>query len=85
MELAGENKLDEAQAQFAAVTHLRPDFDRAHLNYAVALAKTGKLEEAQKEFQTTLKLNPTNSIAQKNLEAVQANIAALKLRGENAK
>jgi len=85
MELAAENKLEEAQTQFSAVTHLRPDFDRAHLNYAVALAKSGKLEEAQKEFQTSLKLNPTNSIAQKNLEAVQANIAALKLRGADTK
>lgn len=85
MELAVENKLEEAQDQFLAVTRIRPDFDRAHLNYAVALAKSGKLEEAQKEFQTTLKLNPTNSIAQKNLEAVQANIAALKLRGREAK
>jgi tetratricopeptide (TPR) repeat protein len=85
MELAGENKLDEAQAQFAEVTRLRPDFDRAHLNYAVALAKLGKLEEAQKEFQITLKLNPTNGVARKNLEAVQANLAALKLRGVETK
>jgi hypothetical protein len=67
------------------VTRIRPDFDRAHLNNAVALAKSGKLEEAQKEFQMTLKLNSTNSIAQKNLEAVQANIAAFKLRGGDAK
>jgi len=85
MELAGENKLDEAQAQFAEVTRLRPDFDRAHLNYAVALAKLGKLEEAQKEFQTTLRLNSTNGIARKNLEAVQANLAVLKLRGVETK
>jgi tetratricopeptide (TPR) repeat protein len=85
MELAAENKLDEAQAQFSEATRLRPDFERAHLNYAVALAKRGKLEEAKKEFQATLKLNPTNSIAQKNLEAVQANLAAIKLRAGDAK
>jgi tetratricopeptide (TPR) repeat protein len=83
MELAAENKIDDAQAQFSQVTHLRPDFARAHLNYAVAMAKQGKLEEALKEFQVTLQLNPADKTAQKNLEAVQANIRAFKVRGQN--
>jgi tetratricopeptide (TPR) repeat protein len=83
IELAEENKIDEAQAQFAEVVRVRPDFAKAHLNYAVAMAKQGKLEEALREFQMTLRLNPTNKNAQKNLEAVQANIDALKARGQS--
>jgi tetratricopeptide (TPR) repeat protein len=80
VELAGQNKVGEAQAQFSEVTRQRPDFAKAHQNYAVALARQGKLEEAVKEFQVTLQLNPTNQIAQRNLEAVQANLNAFKTR-----
>jgi tetratricopeptide (TPR) repeat protein len=81
-ELAAEGKIEEAQAQFSAAVRIRPDFERAHLNDGVVLAKLGKLDEALKEFQTTLQLNPTNTVAQQNLEAVQANIQALKTRGQ---
>jgi tetratricopeptide (TPR) repeat protein len=80
MELAAQGKIEEAQAQFSEIVRLRPDFERAHLNYGVALAKQGKLEAALKEFQLTLQLNPTNKFAQQNLEAVQANIQAMKAR-----
>ena len=80
VELAEQNKVDEAQAQFAEVTRQRPDFAKAHLNYAVALARQGKLQEALKEFQVTLQLNPTNKTAQHNLDALQANLQALKAR-----
>ncbi|HEX4262875.1 MAG TPA: tetratricopeptide repeat protein [Verrucomicrobiae bacterium] len=80
VELAEQNKVDEAQAQFAEVTRQRPDFAKAHLNYAVSLARQGKLQEAFKEFQVTLQLNPTNKTAQHNLEALQANLQALKAR-----
>ena len=85
VELAEANKVDEALAQFSEVTRLRPDFAKGHLNYAVALAKQGKLQEALKEFQVTLQLNPTNQTAQRNLQAVQANIDALKATGQPAK
>lgn len=78
--LAEGNKVEEAQAQFAEVVRLRPDFAKAHMNYAVSMAKQGKLEEALKEFQVALQLNPTNQAAQRNLEAVQANIEARKMR-----
>ena len=54
----------------------------AHLNYGVALAKLGKLDEALKEFQITLQLNPTNTVAQQNLETIQANMQAQKTRGQ---
>jgi tetratricopeptide (TPR) repeat protein len=83
VELAEQNKVDDAQAQFAEVTRLRPDFAKGHLNYAVAMARQGKLEEALKEFQTTLQLSPTNKTAQRNLEAVQANIQARKIVGQS--
>jgi tetratricopeptide (TPR) repeat protein len=81
-ELAAEGKIDEAQAQFSAAVHIRPDFERAHLNDGLTLAKLGKLDEALKEFQITLQLNPTNTVVRQNLEAVQANIQALKTRGQ---
>jgi tetratricopeptide (TPR) repeat protein len=81
-ELAAEGKIEEAQAQFSEVTRIRPDFARAHSNNGVALAKLGKLDEALKEFQITLQLNPTNTIAQKNIDAIQMNIHALKVRSQ---
>ncbi len=81
-ELAGEGRIEEAQAQFSEVVRIRPDFARAHLNDGVALAKLGKLDEAFKEFQITLQLNPTNTVARQNLEAVQAKIQAPKTRSQ---
>jgi tetratricopeptide (TPR) repeat protein len=80
MELVAADKIEEAQAQFSEVIRTRPDFARAHLNYGVALAKQRNLEAALKEFQVTLHLNPADKIAQKNLEAVQADLQALKAR-----
>ena len=77
-ELAASEKIEEAQMQFSAVVSLRPDLAPAHLNDGVALAELGKLDEALKEFQMTLQLDPTNSVAQKNLDAVRMNILALK-------
>jgi tetratricopeptide (TPR) repeat protein len=81
-ELAAEGRIEEAQAQFSEVVHIRPDFARAHLNDGVAFAKLGKLDEALKEFQITLQLNPTNTVAQQNLEAIQAKIQAPKTRSQ---
>ena len=80
-ELADAGKIEEAQAQFSEAVRIRPDFDRAHLNNGVALAKLGKLDEALKEFQITVQLNPTNTVARQNLDAVQANLQALKTHG----
>jgi tetratricopeptide (TPR) repeat protein len=77
-ELASEGKIEEAQAQFSAVVRTRPDFVQGHLNNGLALAKSGKLDEALKQFQITLQLSPGNTVARQNLEAVQANIQALK-------
>jgi tetratricopeptide (TPR) repeat protein len=81
-QLASEERIEEAQAQFSAVVRIRPDFVPGHLNDGLALVRSGKLDEALKEFQITLHLNPTNLVAQQNLEAVQANIRALKTRSQ---
>jgi len=81
-ELAAEGRIEEAQAQFSAVVRIRPDFAPGHLNNGLAFAKSGKLEEALKEFQITLRLNPTDTVARQNLEAVQANLQAQKIRGQ---
>jgi tetratricopeptide (TPR) repeat protein len=79
-ELASEGKTQEAQAQFSEVVHSRPDFAPGHLNDGLVLKKLGKLDEALKEFQNALRLNPADTVARQNLEAVQANIQALKTR-----
>lgn len=81
-ELASEGRIEEAQAQFSEVVRTRPDFAAGHLNDGLALAKSGRLDEARKEFQITLQLNPANSVAQQSLEAIQANVQALKSRGQ---
>lgn len=81
-ELAAEGKIEEAQAQFSAAVRIRPDFEPAYLSDGAALVKLGKLDEALKEFQTALQLDPTNTVARQNLEAVQANIQALKTRSQ---
>ena len=77
-ELASEGKIEEAQAQFSAVVRSRPDFAPGHLNHGLALTKLGKPDEALKEFQIALRLNPTDVVARQHLDAVQANIQALK-------
>jgi tetratricopeptide (TPR) repeat protein len=81
-ELASEGRIEEAQAQFSQVVRARPDFAPGHLYNGLALAKSGKLDEALKEFQITLRLNPTNLLARQNLEIVQANIQAQKIRSQ---
>lgn len=79
-ELASEGRMEEAQAQFSEVVHIRPDFASGHLNDGLALVNLGKPDEALREFQITLQLNPTNLVARQNLEAIQANLQALKTR-----
>jgi Flp pilus assembly protein TadD len=81
-ELADEGRIAEAQAHFSEVVRIRPDFERAHLTDGVALANLGHLDEAIKELQTALQLNPTNTVAQQNLEAVQAKNKALRNRSQ---
>jgi tetratricopeptide (TPR) repeat protein len=79
-ELASEGKTQEAQAQFSEVVRSRPDFAPGHLNDGLTLAKLGELDRALKEFQIALRLNPADTVARQYLEAVQANIQALKTR-----
>jgi Flp pilus assembly protein TadD len=72
VELAGEDKVTEAQEQFQSVIRLRPDYARAHLNLGVALAKQGKFEPALDEFNTTLRLNPDSKLASQHIATIQA-------------
>jgi tetratricopeptide (TPR) repeat protein len=81
-ELGVGGQIEESQAQFSEAVRIRPDFERAHLNNGVTLSKLGKLDEALNEFKITLQLNPMNMAAQRNLEAVRANIQALKNRSQ---
>ena len=70
----------EAEAQFSEVIRLRPDFARAHLNHGVALAKQGKLDDALSQFKMAVQLDPADKVAQQNLDSLQANIRAQKMR-----
>lgn len=81
-ELVSEGKIEEAQGQFGQVVRSRPDFAPGHFHDGLALANSGKLDEALKEFQITLQLNPTNTVVRQTLEAVQANVQALKTRSQ---
>ena len=68
---ASTTKVAAAEAQFAEVIRLRPDFAKAHLNLGVALAKARKLDKAAAEFRTVLQLNGTNELAQRHLETIE--------------
>jgi tetratricopeptide (TPR) repeat protein len=71
LQLAKQNRTEEALAQFGEVVRLNPDFADGHLNYGVALAVSRRLDEAVKEFETVLRLDPGNVIAKKFLEQAQ--------------
>jgi len=71
VELAANEKLAEAAAQFKEVVRLRPDLAKAHFNLGVALGKQRQVEEALNEFITALRLSPTNHAARKYIETLQ--------------
>ncbi len=70
IELAAQNRLAEAQQQFAVVVRQRPDYARAHLNFGVALAKQRRFTEAAQEFQEVLRLESTNQTARQYLQTL---------------
>jgi tetratricopeptide (TPR) repeat protein len=71
LQLAKQNRTEEALGQFGEVVRLNPDFADGHLNYGVALAKSRRLDEAVKEFEAVLRLDPGNVGAKKFLEQAQ--------------
>lgn len=71
VELAAQNRVDEAQLQFAGVVRAKPGFARGHLNLGVALARRMQWNEARAEFEQTLKLDPTNEQARQYLATIQ--------------
>jgi tetratricopeptide (TPR) repeat protein len=71
VELATQNRLAEAQEQFYAVTTLRPDYARGHLNLGVALARQSQFDAAAAHFREALRLEPTNRSAQQFLQNVE--------------
>ncbi|MBM3841120.1 MAG: tetratricopeptide repeat protein, partial [Verrucomicrobia bacterium] len=72
VELATQEKIREAQEQFATVVRINPGFARGHLNLGVALAKQSQLNEAAVHFSEALRLDPTNRLAQQYLQTLQA-------------
>ena len=76
LELARQNRNEEAISYFLKALEIKPDFDMAHNNLGVMLAKRGDLDAAIVRFKTAIQLKPTNVRAHYNLAS------ALRLKGE---
>ena len=63
MLLGERGRIDDARVHFAEAVRLKPGFEEARLNLAVALARTGRLREALAEFRAVLQINPANTVA----------------------
>lgn len=68
LNLAKQNRNEEALAQFAEVVRLKPDLIDGHFNYGVALAKARRFNEAVEQFETVLRLDPQHAGAKQLLE-----------------
>jgi len=56
--LLGENKVDEASAEFQKAVALNPDFPEAHYNYGNAVLAQGHAAQAETEYREALRLRP---------------------------
>jgi tetratricopeptide (TPR) repeat protein len=61
--LRTQGKFNEALAELDAAVKLRPDFQHAHVEAAVALTKQGRRDEALARLNKALSLDPKNSRA----------------------
>ena len=68
LNLAKQNRNEEALAQFAEVVRLKPDLIDGHFNYGVALAKARRFNEAVEQFEMVLRLDPQHAGAKQLLE-----------------
>ena len=71
VELATQDRIDEARSQFSAVVKSNPDFALGHLNLGVAHAKARQWNQAREAFQKTLRLDPTNKQAPQYLDTIE--------------
>jgi Flp pilus assembly protein TadD len=66
--LFGEERFDEAAAQYRTYLSLRPTDGGAMTNLGISLAATGKDDEAIAAFRRAVELNPRDARARRNLE-----------------
>jgi tetratricopeptide (TPR) repeat protein len=71
MQLAVAGSLAEAQAAFAEVVRVRPDYAEGRLNLGMALARQGKLNLALEQFQAALRLEPSDKRASQFIETIE--------------
>jgi tetratricopeptide (TPR) repeat protein len=92
--LAGQGRVSEAIAEYAAALRIKPGCAEAHNNLALALAGQGKLAGATAEYQAALRIQPDYADAHYNLgvalasqgrisEAITEYAAALRIKPDN--
>jgi tetratricopeptide (TPR) repeat protein len=63
--------LDEAIVEFSQATRLEPSLSVAHLNLAIAFARSGRRAEAIAELELVLRLDPSNEAARAALRVLR--------------
>ncbi len=76
LSLLREGRQDEAERALRKAVEVEPTLPSGHTNLGVLLARTGRLEEAVPHFQEAVRLAPDDEGARRNLEKVQARLAA---------
>jgi cytochrome c-type biogenesis protein CcmH/NrfG len=64
VDLAVQEKLDEAIAEYRDAIRITPDLPEAHVSLGVALAGQGKLDEAVAEYRAAIQLPPDSAATQ---------------------
>ena len=93
--LAGQGRISEAIAEYAAALRIKPDYADAHYNWGVAMASQGRISEAIAEYTAALRIQPDHAEAHNNLgivlagqgrisEAIAEYAAALRIKPEYA-
>jgi len=70
------NRLEEASAEFQAVTRLNPQDYQAYGNLGLIALKKQQWVEARRYLETTLQLNPGDAVARRNLKLVETALQA---------
>jgi Flp pilus assembly protein TadD len=68
--LTRQGKAAEALTEFTEAARLKPDFEQAHINLAVAYADAGRLQDALREFNEVLRINPGNEAARRAVQGI---------------
>ena len=76
LSLLRDGQTEEAERALRKAVEVEPTLASAHTNLAVLLAKTGRLPEALPHFEEAVRLAPEDEGARRNLEKVQARLAA---------